>query len=92
MTHSQIYYIFMKGEKLNNGFQEFGLVFKKFGQNLKKARLIAGMTQEFLAEKANLDSTYISKMERGVKNPTLLTMLTLSKVLNISPKTLIDFN
>ncbi len=42
-----------------------------FGSVVRKRRLAAGLSQETLAEKARLHPTYVSMVERGVKNPTL---------------------
>ncbi len=39
-----------------------------FGKNVRKHRTDKGLSQEALAEKADLDSTYISGIERGVRN------------------------
>jgi transcriptional regulator with XRE-family HTH domain len=38
-----------------------------FGQNIRKHRTEKGLSQEALAEKADLDPTYISGIERGVR-------------------------
>ena len=42
-----------------------------FGKAVKQERLTKGMTQWELAERCGLDRTYISQIERGLKNPTL---------------------
>ena len=44
---------------------------KRFGINVRKHRMLAGFSQEFLAEKAGLHATYIGMIERGIRNPTL---------------------
>jgi transcriptional regulator with XRE-family HTH domain len=43
-----------------------------FGRNLRRQREIRNLTQEVLAEKADLDQTYISGIERGIRNPSVL--------------------
>lgn len=48
------------------------------GQRLRAYRLKCGMTQEELAERAELHPTYIGQAERGEKN---LTLLSLEKIL-----------
>lgn len=42
-----------------------------FGKAVKQERLKKGVTQEELADRCSLDRTYISRIERGQKNPTL---------------------
>jgi len=55
-----------------------------FASVLKKIRTDRLITQETLALKCGLDRTYISLMERGERQPTLSTILKLSKILKIS--------
>jgi transcriptional regulator with XRE-family HTH domain len=45
----------------------------RFGLNVRRRREAAGLSQEALAEKAELDRTYISGIERGIRNPTVLS-------------------
>ena len=56
-----------------------------FGEHLRNARKAAHMTQEELAFRANLDRTYISLLERGLKSPTLTTFFQLCRVLDQQP-------
>lgn len=42
-----------------------------FGVVIRNRRMTAGLSQEALAEKADLHPTYVSMDERGVRNPTL---------------------
>jgi transcriptional regulator with XRE-family HTH domain len=44
---------------------------EKFGQVIKAVRERQGMTQEKLAELAEIDRTYVSMIERGKRHPTL---------------------
>ncbi|MCB1276165.1 helix-turn-helix transcriptional regulator [Prosthecobacter sp.] len=53
----------------------------QFGQNVRKQRAEKGLSQEALADKADLDSTYISGIERGVRNPSLLSIVRIAKAL-----------
>jgi transcriptional regulator with XRE-family HTH domain len=46
-------------------------VAKAFGAVLKSTRTNAGISQEKLAELANIDRTYPSMLERGIRQPTL---------------------
>jgi len=55
-----------------------------FGQELRKARNAVGISQEKLALQIGLDRTYISMLERGLRQPTLTTIFLLCPPLNIS--------
>lgn len=60
-----------------------------FGKVLKKIRKNRKLSQEQLAFVCNLDRTYISLMERGKRNPTINTIFSLAKGLDIPPSDLI---
>lgn len=60
-----------------------------FGKVIREARLIIGLSQEELALESGLDRTYISMIERGVKVPTLSTLVKLSDPLFQSPAQLL---
>lgn len=51
------------------------------GDELRKARLKAGMTQEKLSYAAGVDRTYISDLERGKKSPTVDLLIRLCEAL-----------
>lgn len=53
------------------------------GGNVKALRLSHGFSQEELAFQAELDRTYISQIERGVGNPSVLVLLKISMVLGV---------
>lgn len=55
---------------------------KKFGAKICQLRKDAGFSQEKLAEMTNLHRTYISGVERGRQNISLLTMLNLAQALS----------
>ena len=56
---------------------------KKFGLNVKLARLKKGLTQEQLAELMNIHLTYIARIETGKINMSLGKILELANTLNI---------
>lgn len=58
---------------------------KAFGQTLKELRMKSGLSQEALALECNLDRTFISLLERGLRQPTLKTLFKLSEPLQITP-------
>ncbi|ELV3390278.1 helix-turn-helix transcriptional regulator [Enterobacter hormaechei] len=63
----------------------------QFGAHLKKLRLQSGLSQEAFADKCGLDRTYVSGIERGVRNPTLEVINVLAKGLGISISELFFF-
>lgn len=62
----------------------------RFGANVRKLREAKDWTQEQLAEKADLDQTYISGIERGERNATILTVAKLSAALRTTASRLCD--
>ena len=61
-----------------------------FGEILRTVRTKAGFSQEQLALDCSLDRTYISLLERGLRQPTLTTLFTLANSLGIKPSKLIN--
>jgi transcriptional regulator with XRE-family HTH domain len=59
------------------------------GEEIRRARLAVGVTQEELAYEVKLDRTYISHLENGHKSPTVDVILRLCQPLGISASTLI---
>ena len=55
---------------------------KVLGSNLRLAREEKEMTQERLAEKAGLDPSYISGIERGIRNPSILSLARIARALD----------
>jgi transcriptional regulator with XRE-family HTH domain len=54
------------------------------GRNLKQIRLAAGMSQAELAFAAEINRTFVSEIERGLANPSVLTLATLCYVLEVT--------
>ncbi len=54
------------------------------GANVRRQRDVRGLTQEKLAEKSGLDPTYISGIERGLRNPGIVNVARLAKALGLS--------
>ena len=59
-------------------------VLKKFGGNVREKREAKNLSQEALAEQADLDRTYIGGIERGERNPTILSAIRIAKALKTS--------
>jgi transcriptional regulator with XRE-family HTH domain len=66
------------------------MLIKIFGQVLRELREKENISQEKLAEYCDLDRTYISLLERGLRQPTITTLFKLSKALNIKPSALVE--
>lgn len=57
---------------------------RRLGNRVREQRLLRGYSQEKLAEKCGFDRTYISLIERGLRNPSYINLLKLAKGLGIS--------
>ena len=58
--------------------------FKKIvGKQVRKLRLKAGFTQDVLSERCGIYRTYLSRIEAGSANPTLLVMIALASTLGV---------
>ena len=60
------------------------------GLNVRRWREEKGLTQEALAERADLDPTYISGIERGMRNPSVLSVVRIAKALGITTSQLME--
>ena len=61
----------------------------KFGKKLKEVRLKKGLSQGDVARILGVHRSYVSGLERGVRNPSLLTVQKVAKALGVNAKTLI---
>jgi len=61
-----------------------------FAKNLKARRTKAAISQEELALKCGLDRTYISGCERGVRNPSLISVEKIADALSVSASSLLE--
>ena len=59
-------------------------VLSALGQNVRRQREARELTQEKLAERAGLDPTYISGIERGLRNPGIKNVAKLAKALGLT--------
>lgn len=59
------------------------------GEELRKARKKAGLTQEELAFAAGISRNYVSLLELGQKSPTVDTLLKICKAIDVSASKLI---
>lgn len=63
----------------------------RFEQRVKTLRLERGLSQEAFADKCGLDRTYISGIERGVRNPTLEVIAVIADGLGVRLDNLFEF-
>jgi len=63
---------------------------RAFGARVRKLREASGLSQEDFGHRANLDRTYVSGVERGVRNPTLDVIHRLAEALDVEPAKLFD--
>lgn len=63
---------------------------KLVGQNIKKYRLEKKLSQEGLAFGSGLHRTYISSLERGKRNATILVLGQIADALKIKPSLLLE--
>jgi transcriptional regulator with XRE-family HTH domain len=57
---------------------------KLVGSNFGRLRRLKGLTQEELAAKSGFSQQYISSLERGRRNPTVITLFELAHALGVS--------
>lgn len=62
------------------------------GRNVRRVRIEKGLTQEELAERAGTSQFYISSLESGRRNPTVVTVASLAKALGVDHLALLRSN
>jgi transcriptional regulator with XRE-family HTH domain len=65
-------------------------VARAFGAVLRNARNRQGLSQEALSEGANIDRTFPSLLERGLRTPTLLVVIEIAQALGVEPAQLVS--
>lgn len=66
-------------------------ILKQFGRNVKAERVRLGYSQENLAEKMGVNREYISRIERGIQNMSLLKITALANYLETNQNNLLRF-
>lgn len=61
-----------------------------FGRLLKELREERGLSQSQLALDSGLDQTFVSLLERGQRQPTLITLFALCDALDVPPETIVQ--
>ncbi len=65
---------------------EIGLI---CGDAIKRHRQRVGISQEELAHRAGVDRTFVSRLERGIRQPTITTLIQLANALEMSAAELV---
>lgn len=63
---------------------------KLFGANVRRYRVAAELSQEAVANRMGVDRAYVSAIERGAQNVTLLSMWEIAQALHVRPVDLLD--
>ena len=63
---------------------------KRVGANVRRIRLDRELSQEGLADEAGLHRTYVSGVERGVRNPTVTVLERIARALKVRPGQLLE--
>lgn len=66
------------------------LELSKLGENIRQIRLSKSLSQEKLAELADLHRTYIGGVERGERNISLINLIRIARVLDVPISKLVD--
>lgn len=72
--------------------RQMGDLKTKFGKRLRILRQRKGMTQEQLAEAADISVDFLSLVERGVNAPSFATLERIANALGVSEKELFEFS
>jgi transcriptional regulator with XRE-family HTH domain len=62
---------------------------KAFGEALREVRTTREISQEQLAFDSGFDRTYVSLMERGVRSPTIRSLVKLAEALKVRPSEIV---
>ena len=65
-------------------------ILKALGNLIKRKRKAQGLSQEELGFRSNLDRTYISGVERGIRNPSLTALVSLANGLGLTVSELLE--
>ncbi|WP_434510995.1 helix-turn-helix domain-containing protein [Desulfitobacterium sp. AusDCA] len=60
------------------------MVYKYLGQRIREERTKYRLTQEQLAEAAQVNESYVGQVERGEKNPSLETVVNIARSLGVT--------
>jgi transcriptional regulator with XRE-family HTH domain len=59
------------------------------GENVRRTRKLRGLTQEQFAEKSGFSQQYLSSLENGKRNPSVITLFEIAVALDLQPADLL---
>lgn len=62
---------------------------KTVGQNVREARLRCGLSQGEIADRSGFSQQYLSELENGKRNPTVITLFEIATALQVEVHTLL---
>lgn len=65
-------------------------VCQRLAENVKRLRKLKGISQEELADQAKVHRTYMSDIERGVRNPSIKVVERMGEALGVTASQLLD--
>jgi HTH-type transcriptional regulator, competence development regulator len=65
-------------------------VVKRFARNLKKARTARGLTLAEVSRRVQVSRAYMTLLEQGQREPSIVTVVKLAKALGVKPGTLLE--
>ena len=63
---------------------------RRVGENVRRLRTAAGLSQEQFAFEADMHRTYVSGVERGIRNPTITVLERMAAALKVKPQELLS--
>ena len=70
--------------------KEHSVILRHLGIRIRHYRTEMNLTQELLASRVGIDRTYISGIERGIRNPTITMLVRISRAVGVSVSELLD--
>jgi transcriptional regulator with XRE-family HTH domain len=91
ISPSECYNTSNSTQRRNSAVRTQSLVYK-LGVKIRILRKAAGLTQEQLAEAADVSVNFMGYVERGQRAPSIQTLERIAQALNVAPKALFDFS
>lgn len=88
VNHYHIFYVGIRDLTEMEGRQKEKII-RVFGRNLKRARQSKKLSLRKLAAEADMEHKHIERIEKGVVNPTLTTIMVLAAALEMDPRDLL---